>query len=86
MWIMWKMWINKMPASLTAVKASADTGKNALTHKNPEIKYPQFFFIHTAAKNCGYVERLNSEEVFPDFMDIPGTHSYQQISGCAIFQ
>lgn len=37
-------------------------------------------------EKCGYVENLYSEEVFPDFMDISGTHSYQQISRCAIFQ
>ena len=30
---------------------------------------------------CG---KLNSEEIFPDFMHVSGPHGYQQITSCAI--
>lgn len=43
-------------------------------------KNPHFDRCLTALQNVDIVEKLLTKQVFPDFYDISGTHSYQQIA------
>lgn len=67
-------------------KSPINTEKKEVGKNGRKTKYPHVFYRRKAVKKCGYVERSYSEKIFADFMDISGPHSYQQITGCAIFQ
>lgn len=45
-----------------------------------------FLLLASGRKTVDMWKRSDAEQAFPDFVDIPRSHSYQQISGCAIFQ
>ncbi len=83
MWIVWKMW-TRAPAPWKSARISRKLLPEAYPHKKK--KYPQAEIPKAGEAPVDYVDKLLSEEFFADDMHVPGSHSYQQISGCAIFQ
>lgn len=54
--------------------------KVTYTQKNPHI-----YTVYNVHKYVDSVDNLHSQEVFPDFYNVPSAHSYQQITRIAIF-
>ena len=55
---------------------------NKLCKRNIHIFYQVVFLI----KNVDIVDNLLTEEIFPDFYNVSGAHSYQQVSVDTMFK
>ncbi len=82
---MWTMWTRfyAPQKSLDNTRNFRHFFQNNYPHKNK--KYPQPEVGTSPSRSVDIVDKLDSEEIFPDFMHVSGTHSYQHITLCAIF-
>lgn len=46
-------------------------------------KYPHFYTLPKTFKDVDIVDKLFAEERFPDFNNVAGSHSYQQVAFAA---
>ncbi len=87
MWIVWILWttygchIRKAPVYQHFFKILAKGTFPQFSSKNPQPE-KRIESLQTVDN----VDKSDSKQVFPDFMNISGPHSYQQVTGCAIFQ
>ena len=83
---MWIMWTENNQIIMFSCEALIFGGKfKGVVNDYVNSKSTCFFGIGTK-KHVDNVDNLFTKQVFPDFNDVSGSHSYQQVAVNTIFQ